>query len=158
MPVTASIAPSTPRTPKETVAVRAAKSALSSSFCQVISVMGKPASRPRKVSCKGAARFWASPLPRTTNQVAVAGDWRRGRKKAGRWSSVSVLYFPSSTTPATWILTPSSVLKYPPIAWATEPKTSRANSRLTTATLGAFLSSRRLNVLPASSVVADAWK
>src|SRR5438093_13746014 len=81
-----------------------------------------------------------------------------GRNIAGCGSSVRLAYFPSSTIPTTWMRVPSRLLKYPPMAFAADPKTVRANCWLTTATLGAFLASCYVNVLPQSKAVPAARK
>src|SRR5215469_13575400 len=81
-----------------------------------------------------------------------------GRNIAGCGSSVSFVYLPSSTTPTTCMRVPSRLLKYLPTAFVAEPKTLRANSRFTTATLGAFLSSCHERVLPANRAVSAASK
>ena len=81
-----------------------------------------------------------------------------GRNIAGCGSSVRLAYFPSSTIPTTWMRAPSFLLKYLPMVFAADPKTVRANCWLTTATLGAFLSSCHVKVLPESKAVRAARK
>ncbi len=122
MPVTASIAPSTPSTPSEIVATRDANSALSSDFVQVLMVNGKPASSLCSVSCREVTSCCGSPFDRTTSVVELVGDCRIGINIAGRCSSVSVMYRPFSTIPTTWMRAPSA-LKYLPTASLAEPKT-----------------------------------
>src|SRR5206468_1480243 len=95
---------------------------------------------------------------RTARYVWLDGDCRMGRNSAGSGSSVRLLYFPSSTMPTTWMRAPSFLLKYLPMAFAADPKTLCANSWLTTATGGAFLSSCQVKVLPDSKAVLAAWK
>ena len=51
---------------------------------------------------------------------------------------------------------PIQNLKWPPIAFCTDPKTFTANARFTKATFGAFSSSCRVISLPASKLVPAA--
>ena len=79
-----------------------------------------------------------------------------GRNITGNGSSVRLLYLPSSAIPTTWMRVPSFILKARPIGLAAEPKTLLANSRLTIATRGEFLSSCQVKVLPESIAVPAA--
>lgn len=106
MPVTASMAPSTPRTPNDTVAMRGANNALSSALSQVVLLSGSPAPRARRVSCNAVATCCGSPFDLTTTQVPLVGDWdcRMGRKKRGQrffgnCLVSSVLYHPGYLDP-----------------------------------------------------------
>src|SRR5262249_60726722 len=97
-------------------------------------------------------------LGRPTSRIQLAGDCRRGKNIAGFWSSVRFTYFPSSTRPTPRTRVPSRSLKYRPTASGTEPSILLANSRLTTATRGAFVSSCHVKALPANKDVPDARK
>src|SRR5208337_2532895 len=120
---------------------------------------GSPASKSRSLLFIAAASCCGSRFERTTIQVSLEGDCRMGRNIAGCGSSARFgVYFPSSTIPTTCVRVPSRLLKYRPMAFATEPKILRANSWLITATRGPFLSSCHVRSLPANKAVLAAWK
>src|SRR5215472_4591018 len=81
-----------------------------------------------------------------------------GKNIAGCASSVRLVYFPSCTTPTTWMRVPFHILKYRPRALVDEPSTLRSNVWLTTATRGALLSSCQVKALPASNGACAAAK
>src|SRR6185295_6489948 len=121
--------------------------------------VGSPASRSRNFVLMAAASCCGLPLERTTSQASVEGDCRIDKNIAGRRSSVMFgEYFPSPTMPTTWTRVPPASLKYAPSALSADPNTLPANSRFTTATGGALLSSWNVSSLPAKRGVLAAKK
>ena len=73
MPVTASIAPSKPRTPSATVATRAAKRAESISSVQVLTIEGQRRNRGRAGCVSSAAAISCGSRLRPDDQQVLAG-------------------------------------------------------------------------------------
>src|SRR5208282_4407005 len=88
MPVIDSIAPITPSTPSDNVAIRGPNSAVSSCWYRVWMKTGRPASSRCSVLLMAGPSCCGSRPDRTTNQVEPEGDCRMGRNIAGAGFSV----------------------------------------------------------------------
>ena len=141
MPVIASIAPIPPITPSVSVAICRKQNC--GHFVDTGSQGSQASQHPTGATCSvspapvAADRGWSAP-PAKLCPRAIAGS---GETSPHADLRSRLAYFPSSTMPTTCTRVPSGILKYPPIAFSTEPKILRANSRFTTATRGEFLSS-----------------
>ena len=120
--------------------------------------MGKDGSRPRSVASSAPAISPGSRSDRAISMIPVEGCWRMGRNMADAGVSVSTWYLPSCTTPTTWTRIPLGILKSLPMAFWTDPKILRANSSLTTATLGDWAASCHVKARPARRTVPAASK
>ena len=134
IPVTASMAPSRPSTPRATVATRASEQGGVHLRGPGPDMKGNPESSPCTVLSRAAAISCGLRLERTTkHRAGWTGCWRNEKNMAAAdlrsESGISVFNNANDFSP---LFTPN--LKWPPMALSMEPKTFTAKRRLTSAT------------------------